>query len=111
MGWFWFVPTFHMTPQSSSSEIETVHLKLTKKELDFPLGAGAWIVDVDVSLQWVHEVDNKEGPASRQRSEDQVVKCVVDEENGSADAVGVVSGLVGGGGVAKAAENVEAVQE
>lgn len=101
-----------MTPQASEidAETEVVHLKLTKKEIDFPLGAGAWIIDVDVALQWVPDAD-RSGPASRQRSEDQVVEGVVDEEKGVADVAGVVGGLVGGGGVAKAAENVEAVQE
>lgn len=114
MGWLWFIPTFHMTPQatpSTSSETETVHLKLTKKELDFPLGAGAWIIDVDIQLEWVPDVD-PEAPASRQRSGDEIVSGVVNEEEKGiiADVVGAVSGLTGGGDVIKAAENVEAVQ-
>lgn len=65
MGWFWFIPTFHMPqpPPSSSpsspvsppspSTSQSTHLVLTRKELDFPLGAGSALIDVDVSLEWV----------------------------------------------------------
>lgn len=49
MGWFWFVPTFHM----AHDQLEPVHLKLTRKDVDFPLGAGSWIVDIDVELEWI----------------------------------------------------------
>jgi len=48
MGWVWFIPTFHMTRGSS----EPMHLKLTRKEVDFSLGAGSWIIDVDIELEW-----------------------------------------------------------
>lgn len=62
MGWFWLVPTFHMT----SGEDRPVHLKLSRKDLDFPLGAGSWITEVDVEMEWVREqprdnVPNVEG--------------------------------------------------
>lgn len=57
MGWFWFIPAFHMPP--APLPIETpphagpAHLLLTRKELDFPLGVGTALVDVDVELEWV----------------------------------------------------------
>jgi len=47
MGWFWFIPAFHM-----GEERLTTHLILPKKEIDFPLGAGSWIIDVDIALDW-----------------------------------------------------------
>lgn len=65
MGWFWFIPTFHMpqpppfpspafsAPSPSPSSSQTMHLVLTRKELDFPLGAGSALIDVDVTLEWV----------------------------------------------------------
>lgn len=56
MGWFWFIPTFHMPqppPFPSPSSSQTMHLVLTRKELDFPLGAGSALIDVDVTLEWV----------------------------------------------------------
>jgi phosphatidylinositol-3,4,5-trisphosphate 3-phosphatase/dual-specificity protein phosphatase PTEN len=57
MGWFWFIPAFHMPPFpgsiSHAHEPELIHLKLKKSELDFPLTVGSYILDVDVALQWV----------------------------------------------------------
>lgn len=49
LGWFWFIPIFHVTPGTS----QTTHFVLERKEIDFSVGAGAWIVDVDVALDWV----------------------------------------------------------
>ena len=40
-----------MTPGSK----ETVHFVLPKKEIDFAIGAGGWIIDVDISLDWIGE--------------------------------------------------------
>lgn len=39
----------HMTPGAR----ETAHFVLERKEIDFSVGAGAWIVDVDVAMDWV----------------------------------------------------------
>jgi phosphatidylinositol-3,4,5-trisphosphate 3-phosphatase and dual-specificity protein phosphatase PTEN len=54
MGWFWFIPTFHM-PHSPASG--PTHLTLTREEIDFAIGIGGGIVDVDVSLEWLPESD------------------------------------------------------
>lgn len=62
MGWLWFVPTFHM-PQpppspgplpssSTTAPIKTTFL-LTRKDLDFPLGLGSAIIDVEIAMEWV----------------------------------------------------------
>ncbi|KAG9104575.1 Telomerase protein component 1 [Ceratobasidium sp. 392] len=45
MGWIWFIPAFHMTDNATETTI-----KLTRKELDFPLGVGAWIEGVEIVL-------------------------------------------------------------
>ncbi|RDB30349.1 Phosphatidylinositol 3,4,5-trisphosphate 3-phosphatase and dual-specificity protein phosphatase PTEN [Hypsizygus marmoreus] len=52
MGWAWFIPTFHMSHSSP-----TTKLLLTRKELDFPLGIGSGIIDVEVALEWLKETD------------------------------------------------------
>ncbi|KAG6820917.1 hypothetical protein H0H93_009691 [Arthromyces matolae] len=49
MGWFWFVPAFHMI---SSSE-EPTKLLLARKEIDFPLGLGSAIIDVEIQMEWL----------------------------------------------------------
>ncbi|KAJ8475092.1 hypothetical protein ONZ45_g15731 [Pleurotus djamor] len=51
MGWFWFIPAFHMPPPGSQRD--TQKLLLSRKEIDFPLGIGSAIVDVEVSLEWL----------------------------------------------------------
>ncbi|KAF8507851.1 hypothetical protein BU17DRAFT_78047 [Hysterangium stoloniferum] len=56
MGWFWFIPMFHM-PQPPPSRTEnagaSVHWRLGRRDVDFPLGIGTWIVDIDVEMAWV----------------------------------------------------------
>lgn len=64
IGWFWFIPTFHMpqpppeaTPPASAAAGTPTSAKttftLTRKDLDFPLGLGSAIVDVDIEMEWV----------------------------------------------------------
>ena len=59
MGWLWFIPTFHMPhpPTTGATSIAggmpATHLLLTRKEVDFAIGAGARIIDVDIALDWV----------------------------------------------------------
>lgn len=64
MGWFWFIPTFHMPHPRSSAEGPTT-LILTRKDLDFPLGVGSNIVDVSVSMQWCPESEDILEPPAR----------------------------------------------
>lgn len=66
---------FHMPPPPSRStdkaaSNEVVHFRLEKSEVDFAVGAGAWIVDVDVALQWAEDVEGE--PPKRQTSADSV---------------------------------------
>ncbi|OBZ78147.1 Phosphatidylinositol 3,4,5-trisphosphate 3-phosphatase and dual-specificity protein phosphatase PTEN [Grifola frondosa] len=64
MGWFWFIPTFHMPYARSSAKSGTTML-LSKKEIDFPLGIGSHIVDVEVSMEWCSEVADDVDPRGR----------------------------------------------
>ena len=50
MEWFWFIPAFHMSTRGSATESTTY--KLTRKEIDFPLGVGSYLVDVEVGMEW-----------------------------------------------------------
>ncbi|KZS97246.1 phosphatases II [Sistotremastrum niveocremeum HHB9708] len=47
MGWLWFIPAFHMQGGE-----EATRFKLTRKEIDFPLGPGEWLINVDVQMKW-----------------------------------------------------------
>ncbi|GLB39123.1 hypothetical protein LshimejAT787_0602850 [Lyophyllum shimeji] len=52
MAWLWFIPAFHMTPSSGPTTF-----RLTQGELDFPLGLGTAIIDVEVELEWLSPAD------------------------------------------------------
>lgn len=49
LGWLWFIPQFHMPPDST----EPVHLTFEKKDIDFPLGIGSNIINVEVVMEQV----------------------------------------------------------
>jgi phosphatidylinositol-3,4,5-trisphosphate 3-phosphatase and dual-specificity protein phosphatase PTEN len=56
MGWLWFVPAFHMPqplPRTADDVPQSAHLRLSRKDVDFPLGLGSWIVDIDIEMAWV----------------------------------------------------------
>ncbi|KAG8733752.1 Telomerase protein component 1 [Ceratobasidium sp. 423] len=61
MGWMWFIPAFHMADGATESTI-----KLTRKEVDFPLGAGAWIEGVEIVLT---RVESSSEPTSTRAGE------------------------------------------
>ena len=63
MGWFWFVPTFHL----KQNEPSTV-MRLGRKEVDFPLGPGEWIVDVEIGMEWVDDIADKHDPSQEDQS-------------------------------------------
>jgi len=50
MGWLWCVPAFHFAEGEKRKK-----WKLTRKELDFPLGVGSDIVDVEIDMERVGE--------------------------------------------------------
>lgn len=56
LGWFWFIPAFHMPPppsnESGDKNHEPTHITLARKEIDFAVGAGAALVDIDLSFEW-----------------------------------------------------------
>lgn len=48
MGWIWFIPQFHIAAASLSSA--PTKILLTRKEIDFPLGIGAALIDVEITI-------------------------------------------------------------
>ncbi|KAF7761729.1 hypothetical protein Agabi119p4_9721 [Agaricus bisporus var. burnettii] len=56
MGWIWLIPTFHMphppleTQDADGTTTQTI--RLSRKDVDFPIGLGAGIIDVEISLKW-----------------------------------------------------------
>jgi phosphatidylinositol-3,4,5-trisphosphate 3-phosphatase/dual-specificity protein phosphatase PTEN len=58
MGWLWIIPAFHMpAPPAGAEQLKTTRLVLSRREIDFPLGAGSAIIDVEISLEWFRETD------------------------------------------------------
>jgi phosphatidylinositol-3,4,5-trisphosphate 3-phosphatase/dual-specificity protein phosphatase PTEN len=51
-GWFWFIPAFHMPGPTSAEGHAQTRLTLGRKEVDFPLGIGKSLVDVEIVLEW-----------------------------------------------------------
>jgi phosphatidylinositol-3,4,5-trisphosphate 3-phosphatase/dual-specificity protein phosphatase PTEN len=51
MGWLWFIPCFHL-PQPPIPTAPPVKFVLPRSEVDFPLGFGALLLDVEVTLGW-----------------------------------------------------------
>ena len=51
MGWLWFIPCFHL-PQPPTPSASPVKFVLPRSEVDFPMGFGALLLDVEVTLGW-----------------------------------------------------------
>lgn len=104
MGWLWIIPAFHMpyprpgqSPSSSSAAPTSTKLLLTRKDLDFPLGIGAGIIDLQITMEWVapaQVVNVVEEPSARQTSQES-------REEGTAEpaGAGLIAAIIGGGDV------------
>jgi phosphatidylinositol-3,4,5-trisphosphate 3-phosphatase and dual-specificity protein phosphatase PTEN len=56
MGWLWLIPSLHVLPPADSEKSERItKLVLTRDEIDFPVGVGTAIVDVEISFEWLKE--------------------------------------------------------
>lgn len=103
MGWFWFIPVFHM------SDGTVTHFRLGRKDVDFPLGAGAWIVDLDVEMEWTSSEKGSEVPPPRQTSGDSLAK-----RGGEPTPGALLTGaaeLTGGEGVEGAVHAIQASRD
>jgi len=111
MGWLWFIPTFHMPqppPQTASEVPAPIHFKLTRKEIDFPVGIGSWIVDLDIEMQWL-PLDSRAVPPARKTTQDEM------QGKGSEPVSGGVLAGVGqiatGGAVESAVDTAQAARD
>ncbi|KAJ3782813.1 phosphatases II [Lentinula aff. detonsa] len=106
MGWLWFIPTFHMPqppPNSDTSQAQpssmSSKLILQRKELDFALGIGSSVIDVEIALEWLkeNEVEAVQPPA-RVNTEDEETAPEKTKEPGGLGATieAIVSGDVTG---------------
>jgi len=91
-------------PQTAAEVPAPIHLKLTRKEIDFPLGIGSWIVDLDIEMQWL-PLNSKVSPPARQTTADSMGGETSEPVPG-----GVLAG-VGVGGVDNAVETVQAARD
>lgn len=61
MTWLWFIPAFHIAPETPSSSFI-----LLRDDLDFPIGIGKDIVDVELKMEWCQdEVNNTQVKTSQ----------------------------------------------
>lgn len=87
MGWLWFIPTFHM-----SQEEPTTKFVLTRKEIDFPLGIGSGIIDVEIALEWLKDTDAEVvQPPARMGSEEEKAHGMEAEPSGLAATVQAIT--------------------
>jgi phosphatidylinositol-3,4,5-trisphosphate 3-phosphatase and dual-specificity protein phosphatase PTEN len=67
MGWLWILPLFHLNqPPSQKGEKTTIQFK--RSDVDFPLGYGALLVDVELTLGWDLDTPDKDLPREPERS-------------------------------------------
>jgi phosphatidylinositol-3,4,5-trisphosphate 3-phosphatase and dual-specificity protein phosphatase PTEN len=102
MGWFWFIPVFHL-PDPSSTGSTSTRFVLSRKEVDFPLGPGEDIIDVAVEMEWLHN----------QEPSNADVQMKDDNGNNSVEPSGLATAAeaVASGGVREGIETVQAAEE
>src|SRR5687767_1495264 len=90
MGWMWFIPCFHLPqppPAVGSEPAPTTKILISRSEVDFPLGFGALLVDVEIEFGWSVE-------------EDEVAETVSPSQADEAEPVGAALLAAAGGNLA-----------
>jgi phosphatidylinositol-3,4,5-trisphosphate 3-phosphatase/dual-specificity protein phosphatase PTEN len=73
MAWLWFIPAFHIPLETPSSSFT-----LRRDDLDFPIGIGKGIMDVELKMEWCQdEVDDMQVETTRTDSPSSGVETVV----------------------------------
>jgi len=104
MGWAWFIPTFHL-PHPLSSTHGTTRFILTREELDFALGVGSAIINMEISMQVCEEAEaDMIHPLAEQNTQE-----LEDEEVN--EPAGIASAVIAAatGGIEEAAEVKQAL--
>src|ERR1700691_4793415 len=105
MGWLWFIPVFHM-PHPPSAQ-GTTRFLLTRKEVDFPLGVGSALVDVEISLEACEEAEAEMVQSfARQTSQESQ-----DERTGEPAGIAATVQAATAGVVAEAIEAKQAAED
>jgi hypothetical protein len=97
-------------PPTTLSEVPPLtQWKLTRKELDFPIGIGSWIIDVDIQMTWL-PLGTKARPPKRQTSLESAQREITEPVSG-----GVLAGLATagdhGGVTGSTVETVQAAKD
>ena len=118
MGWFWFIPAFHMPPppiESLGGQLlspTTVHFKLSRQDIDFHIGPGAALIDVDVAMEWVvpglNATTDKRAPARPQTNEDSAKSIEGEPVIGSGSFAAGIQAVISGAAGRDATEVMEA---
>ncbi|KAG1759479.1 hypothetical protein EDD22DRAFT_981021 [Suillus occidentalis] len=86
MAWLWFIPAFHIAPETPSSSFV-----LPRDELDFPIGIGKDIIDVELKMEWCQdEVDDTQVETAQTDSPLSGVETVVASLAGGVEVVQAV---------------------
>ncbi len=115
MGWFWFIPTFHMPhpiPSSASEKTAPTHFKLSRKEVDFPLGIGSHLVDVDIEMEWIARGESNNAPVTEftAASLDPEEDDMGEQKNaGLSRAIAALQVVAEGGDIPEAIDTTEAI--
>jgi phosphatidylinositol-3,4,5-trisphosphate 3-phosphatase/dual-specificity protein phosphatase PTEN len=72
MTWLWFIPAFHISLDTPSSSFT-----LRRDDLDFPIGIGKGIMDVELKMEWCQDVDDMQVETTRTDSPSSGVETVV----------------------------------
>ncbi|KAH7907571.1 hypothetical protein BJ138DRAFT_1137484 [Hygrophoropsis aurantiaca] len=95
MGWLWIIPAFHMSTAS-----EPTKLIFQRKDIDFALGVGSALVDVEVSMEWCPDPETVHPPQ----------RAIIPDDD---EAVGVTVTMqaVATGNLGEAVEAKQAVED
>ncbi|KAJ6571746.1 phosphatases II [Mycena capillaripes] len=107
--WLWFVPAFHMPqpPPTGTAPQAPTKFTLKRKEVDFPLGVGSALIDVEVEMEWLRATDSDAvQPPARQTSEESV-----EGEMGEPAGIAATVEALAAGNVADAVEAKQAAED
>ncbi|KAF7300639.1 Phosphatases II [Mycena chlorophos] len=102
IGWAWLVPAFHMDqpcPTNNTTPPPATKFTLTRKQMDFPIGLGSALVDVEIEMEWVRPSEGArvQPPQRKEQS------LEPDDVGFAAKLEAVAEGGVGGAAEAKQA--------
>lgn len=107
IGWIWFIPAFHI-PSAFPLPSAPAKILLARKEIDFPLGIGAALIDVEISISACSNSDEEiVQPPARQTSQESREGDGKSEPAGFAATVEAAVAAAGSGEVVDARQGAE----